>query len=402
MINLCRTAAVICLWGFFQTHPLFACRYNVRETGFVDLAIRPYYLYCYVSQDTPADIISSFKQISRAVLMDSNIEAEIIDTDQQRDHPSMKYLDLGPIRSFPAAVLVSPDGQSLSVPITKPDQPFKLTLRSALDHLVSSPKREEILQEVIKTYGVVVLIEGTDPQDNKKAQEAVAEAIETISRQMEMMPKPIAHPPVLLVVDSRSIPGETILLWSLGLNVEEISEPRAAVLYGRARWIGPLMKGEEISAVNLTRILFVIGADCECGLDMQWIQGTMLPARWDAKMRARVVKTLEFDPENPMVKMEMSRILRRGTYFYPGVPLGYQELVAKSDSALAEGQLDSPVQSRNSASARSAAADTVSEKSALAVSGPALQKSLYFIAVITVLVIAAGLSIVFRAGGRSS
>ena len=402
MINLCRTAAVICLWSFFQAHPLFACRYNVRETGFVDLAIRPYYLYCYVSQGTPADITSSFKQISHAVLMDSNIEAEIIDTDRQRDHPSTKYLDLWSIQSFPTAVLVSPDGQSLSVPITKPDQPFKLTLRSVLDNLVSSPKREEILQEVIKTYGVVVLIEGTDPQDNKKAQEAVSEAIVTISRQMEMMPKPIAYPPVLLVIDSKSIPRETILLWSLGLNADEISEPHAAVLYGRARWIGPLMKGKEINETNLSRILFVIGADCECGLDMQWIQGTMLPARWDAKMRARLVKTLEFDPENPMVKMEMSRILMRGTYSYPGVPRGYQELVAKSDSSPAEGQLDSPAQSRNSASARSAAADTVSEKSGLTVSWPALQRSLYFIAAITVLVIAGGLFIVFRAGGKNS
>jgi len=402
MINLCRTAAVICLWSFFQAYPLFACRYNVRETGFVDLAIRPYYLYCYISQGTPADITSSFKQISRAVLMDSNIETEIIDTDRQRDHPSMKYLDLWPIRSFPAAVLVSPDGQSLSVPITKPNQPFKLTLRSALENLVSSPKREAILQEVIKTYGVVVLIEGTDPQDNKKAQEAVSGAIVTISRQMEMMPKPIAYPPVLLVIDSRSIPGETILLWSLGLNADQISEPHAVVFYGRARWIGPLMKGEEISETNLTRILFVIGSDCECGLDMQWIQGTILPARWDAKMRARVVKTLEFDPENPLVKMEMSRILRRGTYSYPGVPRGYEELVAKSNSAPAEDQADFPAQSRNSNSARSAAADTVSEKSGLAVSRSVLQKSLYFIAVITVLVIAGGLSIVFRAGGRNS
>jgi len=332
--SILRLVVIICLLGCLQSRPAFACRYNVREVGFVDLGIEPYYLYGYVSDETPADVVSKFKQIAGVGLENSNIEFEIINTDQQKDHPAMKYLDLRQVKSLPAAVLVSPDGQSYPVSITERDRPFEETLRSAVEDILSSPKREEIVQQVIETYGVVLLIEGADAQENKKAKEAASVAIELISSQMEMMPKPIVHPPALIVIDLKSLWREKILLWSLGLDWGKVSEPHAAVLYGRARWIGPLFKGEEIDENNLAGILFVIGADCECGLDQRWLQGTMLPARWDEKMQARVAENLGFDPENPMVKMEMSWIIRRGSPSYPGVPFGYQELVVEPDSAI--------------------------------------------------------------------
>jgi len=375
-----------------------ACRYNVRETGFVDLGIEPYYLFGYVSKDTPPEITSTFRQVSYAGLMDSSVRVEIIDTNQQKDHPAMKYLDSLPIRTFPSAVLVSPDGQSLLVPVTKPGRPFKETLWSALDDILSSPKREEIVQQVSKTYGVVLLIEGVDAEENKKAKVAASGAIERVSMQMEMMPKPIAHPPVLIVIDSESLAREKILLWSLGLDAEKVNKTYAAVLYGRARWMGPLFEGEEISENNLLSVLFVIGADCECGFDYRWLQGTMLPVRWDEKAQARVAESLGFDPENPMIKMEMSRIIGRGYSSYPGVPFGYQEFVVESVN---EPVQILPVQDQNTASPASAAVAPVSEEAVLAESEPVLQKPLFLIAGLAVLIIAVGLFIVFRAARRN-
>ncbi len=398
MIKLYKLFVVICLWLCIQTHPALACRFNVRETGFVDLGIEPYYLYGYVSKDTPAEITSTFRQVSYAALMDSSIRVEIIDTDQQKDHPAMKGLDLWRTQSFPAAVLVSPDGQSLPVPVTKPGRPFKETLWSALDDILSSPKREEIVQQVSKTYGVVLLIEGADAEQNKKAKVAASGAIEKVSMQMEWMPKPIAHPPVLIVIDSESLSREKILLWSLGLDAEKVNKPYAAVLYGRARWIGPLFEGEEITEANLASVLFVIGADCECGFDYRWLQGTMLPVRWDEKIQARVAESLGFDPENPMIKMEMSRIIGRGFSSYPGVPFGYQEFVVESESVNEPEQI-LPPQPQNTASPpavllrKSEAAGAESES--------VLQKPLFLIAVLVVLIIAVGLFIVFRAARRN-
>jgi len=398
VVKLYKLVLVICLWGCIQTHPALACRYNVRETGFVDLGIEPYYLFGYVSKDTPAEITSTFKQVSYAALMDSSIRLEIIDANQQKDHPAMKFLDLWSIQSFPAAVLVSPDGQSLPVPVTKPGQPFKQTLWSALDDILLSPKREEIVQQVSKTFGAVLLIEGTDAEQNKRAKAAASGAIEKVSTQMEWMPKSIAHPPVLLTIDSESLSREKILLWSLGLDAEKVNEPYAVVLYGRARWIGPLFKGEEITEAYLANVLFVIGADCECGFDYRWLQGTMLPVRWDEKAQARVAESLGFDPENPMVKMEMSRIIGRGFPSYPGVPFGYQEFVIGTESVNEPEQI-LPAPAQNTASP--AAAESVSDESVLAESKPVLQKPLFFIAGLAVLIIAVGLFIVFRAARRN-
>jgi hypothetical protein len=327
-----RLVLAVCLWCSVLTQIAFACRYNVRETGFVDLGVEPYLFYGFVNQDTPADVVSSFKDLSDVDLIDSNIRVEIIDTVQQKNHPAMKLLDKWAVRTFPAAVLVSPDGQSLPVALTAPGKSFKDMLQSALEDILSSPKREEIMQQVIKAYGIVLLIEGPNAEENDKAKQACAAAIEQIGAEMDMLPKPIANPPALIVLDSQSLSKEKVLLWSLTLEAEKITEPYAVVLYGRARWIGPLFKGEEITEYNLASVLFVVGADCECGFDYRWLQGTMLPARWDEKLQAQIAENLGFDPENPMIKSEMSWIIGRGYSSYPTTAFGYQELVIEPES----------------------------------------------------------------------
>jgi len=377
--------------------PARACRFNVREVGFVDLGIQPYYLCGYVSQDTPKDFVSSFKEISDAAFMGSNIQSEIIDVNQQNDHPAMKYLDSAQAGALPAAVLVSPDGQSILVPVVEPNRPFREALSSTLDSILSSPKRKEILQQVSKTYGVVLLIEGTDAQENQKAKQAASAAIEQISSQMQWLPKPIAHAPALVVVQQKSLRDEKILLWSLGLDAEQITKPHAAVLYGRARWLGPMFVGEQITPDNLAAILFVVGGDCECGLDQRWLQGTMLPAKWDENLLQLAAQTLEFDPEDPMVKMEISWIVRRGYYSYPDASSGYRELVADEESWPTVGELVAETQPqkfeiRNSKFEIPAKGG----QEALALKGP-----LYLIAGLTALVIAGGVLIAVRRGWKN-
>ena len=323
---------LIFLWICCHCHTVFACRYNVRETGFVDIGDKPYCFYGYINDNTPEEIIFRFNQILHAHLIDCNIRAEIINADQQNDHPSMVYLHQWQIQSFPAAVLVSPDGQSLVVTIEKKDEPFEKTLRSAIDDMVTSAKREEIIQKTIETYGVILLIEGANARENKQFHNAASQAVELIKRQMKFMPKHILHPPALISLEPASFEEEKILLWSLGLNADDLDKPHAAVFYGKARWIGPLMKGGEITENNLIGILSIVGADCECGLDISWVQGTMLPIRWDQRTQAEVFQSLEFDPENPMVKMEISRILNKGYSSYPGVPSGYQDVPGNAES----------------------------------------------------------------------
>ncbi|HYV29195.1 MAG TPA: hypothetical protein VFA77_16800, partial [Candidatus Eisenbacteria bacterium] len=221
----------------------------------------------------------------------------------------LKYLPAE--AAFPAGVLVSPDGQSLPLAFGKSQQTFRESLVAALDEIVSSPKRDEIVQRVTRDYAAILLIEGPNADENGRARKAIAEAIKQIGGQLSALPKVIAHAPSLLVLDPASFARERVLLWSLGLSPEKITQTRAAVIYGKARWIGPLMKDEEINEGNLSRLLSIIGADCECGLDISWTQGTRLPVRWDEKLHAQLAKALSFDPENPLVKIEVGRIVGR-------------------------------------------------------------------------------------------
>lgn len=388
----------------FQLSPVFACRYNVRETGFIDLGIDPYYLFGYVDRDTPAEAVSSFQEILAAALMDSNIKFEMIEVKERNKHPAMQYFQRWQLQTFPSAVLVSPDGQSLPVQVKESDRPFKDTLWSALEGILFSPKRKEILHKAAKTYGVVLLIEGADGPDNERARKEVTAAIRTIASQMDTLPKAIALPPEMVVLDGNSISAEGVLLWTLGLEREKIDKPLAAVFYGRGRWIGPLFEGEQITEDNLLSVLFIIGADCECGFDYRWLQGTMLPAKWDEKLHAQAVKSLGFDPENPMIKMEISSIIGRGLggYYYAGAPAGYQEAAAEPASEDHSGQIPTTqVQKNASATSRTGISPNLpSGESLLAESESALQKPLFFIVGLAALVIAIGLVIVLGAARK--
>src|SRR5690606_19886712 len=92
---------------------------------------------------------------------------------------------------------------------------------------------------------------------------------------------------------------------------------------------------DAITAEQVGMYLNVIGADCECGLDRSWMQGTMLPVAWDETRREATAAALAFDPEDPMVKMEHSMALSKSAHIAPGstapslssITYGYQETV---------------------------------------------------------------------------
>ena len=151
---------------------------------------------------------------------------------------------------------------------------------------MNSPTRQEILEKSAQSYGVVLLMEGPDAEQNAAAREAISTATGHIGEQLDFLPKPIAKAPERVVLDRQALTREEMLLWSMGLTPQDVNEAHAAVYYARGRWIGPLLEGDALNADNLTELLYVIGADCECGLDHRWLQGTMLPARWHEALQA--------------------------------------------------------------------------------------------------------------------
>ncbi len=304
-----RTIGVFLLLCIICSALVFGCIYNVRDIGFADLAPYPYRLFCFIQDNTPLRMTSALKQISYTAFLDSNIKMEIINVDLDKSHPAMEYFRFWEIESFPAAVLLSPTGRSLVLPLSAPHESFDKAIRSSFTQAISSPIREEILDHIVKSYCVILLIEGKDETENSKAYEIASSTTQKIAKIMGQLPKRIEAPPHIIVMPQESISEESVLIWSLGLDADRANKLNIAVIYGRGRRMGPLLMGEKITGNRLYKLLSVIGLSCDCGLDKKWMMGPLLPLRWDEKIRSDVVKLLGFDAENPMIKTEMSSII---------------------------------------------------------------------------------------------
>jgi hypothetical protein len=305
--------------------PALACRYNVRDLGFIDVGDQPYRLYTYLAPDVSAEEVDAVQDMAQAALSESNIDFVLATAAGEPTPEAKAILQAHPDLQLPGAILVSPDGQTLRLKLSVGQAGWRQPLANQLQSLVESPNRDAITRLAAETFAVVLLLEGTNQEATQLARTAIDGAIEQIRMSMAWMPKAIARPPESVVLDHQSQKDEDVLLWSLGLDTESVPEPRAAVIYGRARWMGPIARGEEITEENLARLLAIIGVDCECGMDLSWTRGTRLPVRWGQAMYRQVAESLQFDPENPMVKIEASRILSRyGGLVQPTV--GYSEI----------------------------------------------------------------------------
>lgn len=327
--------AAVCALLCFVLPEAFGCPYSVRDVGFVDLDPVPYRLYCFVRDNTPQkdDIAATFEKISRVVLMDANAEAELVNIDQQETHEAVEYFRFWEIKSLPAAVVVSPTGRSMQVPISSGDKPFEETAWSALESVVSSPKRDELMDHIVKAWCVVLLVQGEDAAENARAEQAVTKAKEIIAGSLTPMGRTVDDAPHVVVIPSEHSAEEEVLLWSLDLASYDTSGPRVAVVYGRGRQIGPILEGDNLTMDSVLAILHAIGASCGCETDRRWLLGTTIPMRWGSEQEAEAAKRLAFDPESPMVKTEVSRIWSAGAVAGAGADwaMGYQEY---SESAL--------------------------------------------------------------------
>ena len=54
-----------------------ACRFNVRDVGFVDLGSDPYRLYIFVPENTPRADLEIIQSTAYATYLESNIKFEI-------------------------------------------------------------------------------------------------------------------------------------------------------------------------------------------------------------------------------------------------------------------------------------------------------------------------------------
>lgn len=298
-----------------------ACRYSVRDVGFVELQPNPYQLvFFYDSSRT--DQVSAAKSIqsaAAAVLLDSNVRLELADVQKGE---RTDYLDrLGDTKpELPFGLIISPDDRTLSLNFEASQSPddWKETAWKWTETVVKSVTREKILNLAPSAYSIALLVEGSNAASNEKARQSITTAILEITEFIPSMPKPVDTPPKLISIPAGDRTAEKILLWSLGLDWKPGPDPQAAVLMGKGRRIGPTLPGPLITATRMREVLSVIGQDCECELDRSWMQGPMMPAVYDRTFREKAFIELGFDPENPSVKSEISRIISRGPNSQPG------------------------------------------------------------------------------------
>ena len=396
-----RTIGFLLLYVTICSVHVFGCIYNVRDIGFADLTPYPYHLFCFIHDATPQNVIASLRQISYTAFLDSNIKVEIINVDQEKDHPALEYFHFREIESFPAAILRSPVGRSLDLPLSASPESFDKAARASFQNAISSPLRKEILDRIVKAYCIVLLIEGKDEAENNRAHEVAVRTKKKIEKSMGQLPKRIEDPPLIMVMAQKKIPEERTMLWSLSLDEERFDIPHIAVLYGRGRRIGPVLSGEKITGDRLYALLSLIGLSCDCGLEKKWMMGPLLPLRWDKKIQSDVVKFLGFDAENPLVKTEMSSIISLDL-FRQTVDDKLRETLGDILDEYSENAVEFEAESDSERVSPAKLRELTLSSPAQAKSGSQLKIILYGSGILAFLILGGGLLVLIRASRKQS
>ena len=287
-----------------------ACRFNVRDVGFVDLGSEPYRLFIFVPEDTPTSELELLESAAYTTYLDSNVKASVL---SPKDALKGKAAQFVPRElTQPQAVLVSPDKkQSLPVKLSVEGRPLAVSAWDGLESVFDSERRNSIISKAYEHYCVILITEGKNLEENQRIRGLANRVVKSISGQMDKLEKEIREPPIVEIISIKDFNSEKTFLWSMGIT--EISEtPQVAILYGRGRMIGPVLRNERLDERSLKAIVNTIGLNCECGLDRKWMQGTMVPQKWDDDLQKRLSNQLGFDPESPAIRLEMSQILSKG------------------------------------------------------------------------------------------
>ncbi|MDN5213653.1 hypothetical protein QQ020_16395 [Fulvivirgaceae bacterium BMA12] len=280
------------------------CRFNIREIGFAEISPDPYIFYYFHDNNLAENHLEVFRKNAGKIFNYSNVKIKVVNVASGND-PAINYLSNAESQRYPVGIMVSPDGRSLPIPITDSNGKSIAYLKSIID----SPVRSVIKNKLINKYAIVLLLEGEKAIENHHAKKMAEKAVDELEKIMPLMPKQIHEGPELITLTREEMEKEKMLLWSLGVKVSQIRQPLAIILYGRGRMMGDVVEYEQIQDNVLFKLLNIIGADCECGIDRKWMLGKLIPLSWEPRLREELFKQLEFDVDNPAILAEMSQII---------------------------------------------------------------------------------------------
>lgn len=324
-------ALMLCLCA-----PAGACRYSVRDVAFVQLRPDSYRLVYHLPENAAGDLETEFNAVADAALAGTNVA--IVSADALEDEETAGSAHgMAPAGQTLAAALLGPESAG-AAPLPVELGATASAWKAALASIADSPVRASMRRDLPDALCVAVFAEGPDAQTNKSALNDVRRAVERVADNMAYLEKPARRGPALLTVPWRVRSQERVLLWSL-CGGEAPEEAFVAVVFGRARRLGPVMRVPRLDPRKLARLMALAGASCECGLDRKYMQGHLLLMRWTESDYARMAESLGFATESPMVKMEISQILAHPAAAAgppPVTGLGYREMALNVEDTPSE------------------------------------------------------------------
>lgn len=281
-----------------SSSPAWACPYAIRAVGFTGWKAPPFHVYLLVKNAMPdrEKVTSAFEQASDVVLFDSNVEAQVVNVDKEREHPALRHVQGLKVRTLPAALLVSTSGRAMVLEGIGAKGLSEEALQSELERVVWSEARADIADHIVRHWCVVLVVQGADRADNVRADRAVEAAAKKVVGTMTTMGEEIRLGPHVVRVRAQA-PDERIVLWSLGLDQADRKKAHAVVLYGRGRQFGPVLSGETLTQDDLLAAFRGLGENCECITADQWLSQQPVPLRWSEEKQTEVRQVLKVDEE---------------------------------------------------------------------------------------------------------
>ncbi len=351
LLTMIRRLAVAAVLLTLLPAQASACRYTVRDIGFA--ALRNHEFAMVFSWQSPDDDRLDSHLASRAedwiqtlkpLLAGSNITAMIDPARAKNSAATIVEKDAGANEDLAASIgsnylgsnsvnnnpvnkdtvgkdlddkifsqirveLVDRNGRSID--LTRSFHDGNADLADWFKTQVLSPRFLQISAESLETFAHLMVIEGDDAESNREAHTVVDQALAAVRKLEPLLPRPIAFPLRKMVISRSEAVQQPVLPWVLGRDAED-SAALLAVVYGRGRLAGPAMTGRSLAIQETLAQLALVGQSCECETDRAWLEEATLPFRWDPTTRNRASSLLGFDPDSPLVRAEMLRIVSQG------------------------------------------------------------------------------------------
>ncbi len=331
VLAVCAGFIGLAALGWASANLADLCRYTVRDIGFVDLHGPAYTIE--VAPRRPDRVSSSELDLLKKVAEHSNVRLS--------SSPGKGEQGKGEQGKGGRAYVLKADHRdgALLLEITEPSDGSSTDANPSngadvIRRALQSPVQSILMEQSLATFAFLVVVESSDASRNQSIDAITSAAQEQLQKLAPQLPRPIEHPVQVLRIAADKRDTEKVLLWAMKLDDLALDQGAIAVFYGRAKSIGPPLRGASLTQRSLLSQLALIGQSCECDTDRDWAAEPSLPHAWTPVQQKAALEALGFQPDSPMVKSEVTRILNQ---------VGVKKRVGLKDGEANPSSIDNPL-----------------------------------------------------------